>query len=65
MTQEKEIQAYKILEQYDSGKMTIEEAIETFEEIEDSIDNKVAYRMRRVLCDCRNEEITKDLPQTD
>lgn len=59
------IQAYKILEQYGSGIITIEEALEAYQEIEKTIDVKVADRVRRILCEFHNEEIIKDLPQTD
>jgi len=65
VTQEKDIQVYKILEQYNSGTITIEEAIEVFQEMETSIDKKVADRVRRTLCEYHNEEVTKNLPQTD
>ena len=41
------------------------EAIEVFQEMETSIDKKVADRVRRTLCEYHNEEITKNLPQTD
>jgi len=33
--------------------------------METSIDKKVADRVRRTLCEYHNEEITKNLPQTD
>lgn len=59
------IQAYKILEQYDSGAITIEEALEAYNEIEETIDERVALRIRRILCECHSDEIIKDLPQTD
>jgi hypothetical protein len=65
MQDKSNIQAYRILEQYSLGALTIEEALEAYGEIEKNIDIKVANMVRRILYACHNEEITKDLPQTD
>lgn len=60
-----ETQALEILENYQRGLITIEEAEEIYKEIKSLLEEEFSIKIRNQLGEYHREEIIKDLPQTD